>query len=311
MERAPKKHMGLLCVALSAFFLFNPVVALVDILPDIVGYLLLLIGTMRLSDLSETIGDAARRFRIMIAVGAGEILAWYLTHISMNARIDELNRYEYPAAVMLFTFLPMLLRFCFLLPAFRDLFRGLEVLCDRFGCDALCKEGKKGRSAIESIAHKTRVFLLLQGIVTMLPELGALTCYFDPNGEPTSMAYWYRFISLYRTFAATIVLIVGIVWLVSFFKFLRLVLRQKAWLEAIHTHYCKEILTQTMMLRLRRVQACALLLCIGLPFAVSLRVGGLSVLPGAFVGSLYEAARSPRQELKPSCPRPPFAEIRE
>ena len=299
MEKIPKKHMGLLYVALAALFLFHPTVALVDVLPDAVGYLLLYIGVARLSDLSEPIADAAKRFRIMFFVGVGELLACYLTRVVMSERLNEMNRYEYPATIMLLTFVPVLFRLCFLIPAFRDFFKGLNTLADRFGADRLCTENQKGKSAIEVIQRKTMAFVILHSVFSMLPELAALTCYFDPNGEPSSLAYWYRFITLYRTVAVLLLLIVGIVWLISFIGFLRLVLRQNEWLEAIHSHYCKEVLTQTVMLRMRRVRLARLLICIGLPFTASLRMEGASVLPSGIFALFVLIALYPLGDLLP------------
>lgn len=281
MEQPPKKHMGLLYVALSAIFLFNPSVALVDPLPDAVGFLLLLIGVLRLADLSDRVSDAARGFRVMIFVGIGELLACYLTQVYMNGRMNEMHRYEHPAAVMLFSFVSIVLRFYFLLPAFRSLFSGIEALGERFGADALYTEDQKGRSACDVIKRRTTVFVILQALLSTLPELSALSGFFSPDGDTKPMMDWYRFVTLFRTVAVLASMIVGIVWLISFVRFMRCVLRQTDFLERVHVHYCTEILTQTLMLRMRRVRLARLLLGLGLPFTACLRIGGASVLPGA------------------------------
>ena len=281
MEKAPKKHMGLLYVALSALFLFKPTVALIDVLPDVVGYLLLFVGVARLSDLSERILDAAGRFRIMIFVGVGEILAWYLIHVAMNDRLGEMNRYEQPVAVLLFAFVFLVLRCWFLIPAFRDLFTGLDALAERFDADALSGNDGKRRSRLDATRRATVRFVILQSVLSVLPELSVLTSFEIEAGNQLIRFDWYRFITLFRSVALLISAVVGILWLIGFLRLFKKVLGQNAWLERIHTHYCREILTQTVMLRMRRVRIARLLLCIGLPFAASLRIGGISMLPGA------------------------------
>jgi hypothetical protein len=282
METTPKKHMGLLYVALSAVFLFNPTVMLVDVLPDFIGYILLCVGLVRLCDLSDRMAYAARRFRTMIVVGIGEVLIGYLVRVRMSARIGEMHDFEYRVAILLFTFLPLVFRYTLFVPAVRDFFKGLDTLSERFGGDALCRDSGGKGSAIDRISRKTVRFLILQGLLSLAPELPALTLFYLPNGElPTFVIDWYHYVTFFRTVGFVLSLVAGIAWLTSFIRFMRHVLRENDFLERLHSRYCDEILTQTLTLRLRRVRYARILLCVGLPFTVSLRIGGVRALSSA------------------------------
>ena len=52
MQIRPRKRMGFLLIALSALFLFNPDIAVFDLLPDVFGYILLSLGLSSLSYLN-------------------------------------------------------------------------------------------------------------------------------------------------------------------------------------------------------------------------------------------------------------------
>ena len=68
------RGMGFICLALGGIFLFNPIVAVVDVLPNVIGYLLIYAGLWRLADLNDEFASAHRLSRIMIWVGLLEII---------------------------------------------------------------------------------------------------------------------------------------------------------------------------------------------------------------------------------------------
>ena len=81
MDRQRKQGWGLLFAACC--FLWNPVIGVTDILPDAVGYLLLMLGLSALADLdrSEQLLDAQKAFRAMLWVSLGQIAAELLVHV--------------------------------------------------------------------------------------------------------------------------------------------------------------------------------------------------------------------------------------
>ena len=77
-----KKHIntvfpfGLICASL--LFFFNPNVQLVDVLPDLFGYILLVKGLYYLADLNEAIGEARARFTKMYFVEVAKLIVFLM-----------------------------------------------------------------------------------------------------------------------------------------------------------------------------------------------------------------------------------------
>ena len=62
-------------IGLSLIFLFNPNIAVIDVLPDFIGYILISLALIKLSDINETIAEAASLFNKMILIDAAKIFA--------------------------------------------------------------------------------------------------------------------------------------------------------------------------------------------------------------------------------------------
>ena len=133
-----KFNIGFICVALAGIFLCDPMIGFADRFPDVIGYLLLCIGLSKLSDLNESIADATGRFRVMLLVGVGQLVASYILHVVMVEKVNLTNPYERPVAILLCSFVVAVLRCYFLIPAFRDLFKGIGRLAELHGNRALC-----------------------------------------------------------------------------------------------------------------------------------------------------------------------------
>ena len=78
MALAKKKKrgdLGFMSIALASIFFFNANINIIDILPDIIGYIIISIALVSLSFLNEDIDKAGRFFRYMIIVEACKFLS--------------------------------------------------------------------------------------------------------------------------------------------------------------------------------------------------------------------------------------------
>ncbi|MBR3894017.1 MAG: hypothetical protein IKJ35_02605 [Clostridia bacterium] len=275
---AKQNRIGFGMLTLSGLFLFNPVVGYVDVLPDAVGFFLLWVGLYRLADLNDKIAEASRRFRILFFIGLGELFVTYLLHVSMPARASQMNVYERPASILLFSFVLLLSRWMLLIPAFRDLFGGLQHLAEKYDGGELLTE-KRGKTRIERMIRHSTVFVILQTLLATLPEAAILTAV--ENNEK-----WYEFIMLFRVTGAMIATVVSIVWLTYFLSCAFRLLRAEAWRERLGKAYAEEILPQTEMLALRRTSVVFLLFNVAVLFTLNLRVDFYAALPGAVAAIL-------------------------
>ncbi len=285
MQSIKGSQMGLGMIALSGILLFNPVVGYLDVLPDAIGFLLLWVGLYRLADLNDRIGDAMRRFRILFFIGVGELLVTYLLYVAMPARAAEMNPYERPVSILLFSFVMLLCRWLLLIPALRDLFGGLQRLSEKYDGEALLAE-KNGKTRFERLIRHSTVFVVLQSLLSVLPEASILTS-FEHDAKSTSFLFdWYEFIELFRLAAGLICAVIGVIWLASFLNCCRHLLREHEWIGRVRNAYVTEILPQTDLLAVRRYSAVFLLLNVAILFTFHLRVDHHTALPGAVAAIL-------------------------
>ncbi|MBQ9748233.1 MAG: hypothetical protein IJV98_05560 [Clostridia bacterium] len=100
-------------------FLFNPHINIVDVLPDVIGYILILHGLFKISDLERNLQSARRRFLNLAWLSAAKLACLLITPI-----FDE-------TLYLIFTFCFGLLEMMWMIPAFIDLFAGIAFLEDR------------------------------------------------------------------------------------------------------------------------------------------------------------------------------------
>ena len=182
-----------------------------DFLPDIIGWLLITVDISALADLNDDIAEAQSSFRRMLWVGLARIAAELLIFVFLGNTSDKLNPYERPVWTLLLAFSFAVLELCFLLPAFRNFWRGISALSECGGArNGLATPNRRGRSLCDRMAAVTVVFLLLHAVLTVLPELTVLTVFRREGVYNTSL---YRFRDLFRGVSAVASGAVGLVFL--------------------------------------------------------------------------------------------------
>lgn len=284
-----KKNMGLFSVLLSALFLFNPIYGFRDMLPNCIGYLLLWTGLGALGDLNDSIFESAQRFRILFWADIGVVLAQFLLHGILAQKIEEMNVYEYPMLILLFTSLQFLLHLLVLIPAFRKLFAGMDWLAVKHGSEALSAE-KHGKSRSERMGILTTVFVAVSSVAMLLPELTVLASFEYERENPLFSFDWYNYVDLLRFVASAVSLLVGFVWLFFYYRYFKVALHDRDWLDSLCTEYRVKVLPKHKMLTMRTFSTAFLLLRVGAVFLIKLRINHHSVLPGVICAFLVAIA---------------------
>ena len=114
-------------------FLFNPHINVIDVLPDVIGYLLILKGLSRLSDLNRDIASARAKFRRLSWVALFKLLLSFMTSGVLNDALYELglsilvDLFD-STMVLVFVFAFGVMELMYLIPAFISLFEGISFL---------------------------------------------------------------------------------------------------------------------------------------------------------------------------------------
>ncbi len=186
---------------LSVIFLFNPIISVIDIFPDFIGYLFLLKFFHKMSYTNDNVNDLCKSIKILSLITGLKIISLLL--MPALAVLDQ-------AMYLVFSFVFAILECVFGIPLINKLF-------DTFSDIALYESNTKcaNNTLVKNItigAFVTRLAL------ASLPDFTFLSI---SNGVDTQTGInLLQFRPLLFTLSVFVSLIVGIVWLVFIFKYI-------------------------------------------------------------------------------------------
>ena len=191
------------CLIIAAIFWFNPLVSNVDVLPDLVSYLLVLKAFSKLSYIHEYANELCIATKKMCIVSGAKILSIYL--------VSSLD----PSMSMLLSFSFCVVEMIFGIPFFVKLFNAFSHLipAENGELNAIA-EGRLKRFTITAFA--------LRLVLAFLPDLTALSLN-DALAFDADFTY-LRFKPLFIGFSVIVSLAINIVWLIQFIKFTKKVI---------------------------------------------------------------------------------------
>ncbi len=148
------------CMA-GALFLLNPNFNLIDILPDAIGFMLIVSGLRAFEAASPSIAEARNRFQKLLRISLLRIAALPMIFIVGD------NEKTF---ILIFTFVFALIETFYLLPAFHYFYDGTAYLSVRFGGESIKKSPPRVITAI---------FMIARGALNVLPELRYLPTQYE------------------------------------------------------------------------------------------------------------------------------------
>ena len=278
-----RRKLGIYWCIPAMLFLFNPVVAFVDILPDAIGYFLLCIGLRQTADLNGRIDEARTGFQKMLYISLGALAAEYYLYGVLPESAGQMNAYETPVWILLCSFILLVLQWIFLIPALRELFIGMEMLSREQSGEKTLE--KRGKSIYERLASFSAIFVILQSTLSCLPELSVLTP-FEVEAERLPFD-WYAFVGLFRMVAGVAAFVIGVIWLFRAVRALTVFLKNRTLMQMLESAYADEVLPRTGVLTLRRIRFSFVFFILGSIFMLNLRIDFESVLPSYLMGILF------------------------
>ncbi|MBQ1231986.1 MAG: hypothetical protein IIX86_00495 [Clostridia bacterium] len=285
MQIRPRKRMGFLLIALSPLFLFNPDIAVFDLLPDVIGYMMLSMGLSSLSYLNHHFEESAKRFHRMVAISAAR-LAFVVVLFGL------VNSTDRPTTMLLGNFVFGVLELMTLLPAYSHLFEGLIYAGSRVGVGksvfrptAAAKlwsliikrksefDGNTAVTATESFSFMTAVFAVLKVTLNVLPEFSVLTEHSD------KAINLYVYVWMFRVAAVLLGAVIGIVWLLLALRYYFGVLRDREFVDALHAQYMRDVYPNKDLFVARRYKLGSFFLLLGMMLSLDLPMDGVNILP--------------------------------
>ncbi len=268
-----KKQISFLPIALSLIFLVNPNISIIDIFPDLIGYILLCYNITKLADINDTMAEALAIFKRVIFLDGAKLLAlMWIFGISVTS--------ERNSSLLLWSFVFGVLEIVFVIPAFLKLFKGMTELGYVYDNSSIISN-KKGTCNRRSFTDKCRTFTLFFIVVkislSVLPELSDLTSteYYVNHG----MTNMYRYIGIMRFLAFVPVMVIGIIWIGKIIAYFCRIDRDSTFIEAINKNYEERLVSRTGLFVKRNINVAFILLVIAIAFSFDFRLDNINLLP--------------------------------
>lgn len=181
---------------IAALFLFNPIISVFDIFPDVIGYLLIMKGLSEASYVFDNADETKLMFKTMSVVSVFKLICLIILPFT-DATM-----------ALVFSFSFAILEFIFGISAYQKLFDTISYVYLRCGEESSIPK-------CEKLKKFTVIFFIVRIICSTVPDLFALFLS-DPQ-----KSWMYRFRMLFFILLTIVALIFGIIWLartVSFFK---------------------------------------------------------------------------------------------
>ncbi len=277
--------LGLGYMIAGACFLISPMLAIVDVLPDFIGYALILKGIYCLSDMNDSISEAARLFRRMIILGLVRLALVFFVYGMASPT-------EQPTLQLLCSFVLAVLDCMTLIPAWKYFSNGLIYLATRHegtavfdkqypGARKRVPEGSKSRT--EKVTSFTLFFLVAREVFSVLPEFAVLT-HEKGGAEEGNRIMAYEYIGLMRQMCALVVVVLAIIWLVKFIRYMKHLMKDTPFFENLRHKYEAEVLTRPELFARRGVKAALVFLCVGFVFTVDFFMDNICITPDFLFG---------------------------
>ena len=269
--------LSLWAVLVGSIFLISPMFAVVDVLPDFVGYAFILFGVSKFADMNDKIAEAAKYFRRLVILGIVRMVAILFVY-GMASPVER------PTLQLLCSFVLCVLDCMALIPGWKQLSGGLLYLATRHEGQAIFdvsyknKPTKNTKTLLERTTKATIVFLVLREVLSVLPEFAVLTAE-EGGAEVATRTSLYEFIGFMREVCGAVVLIWGIVWLIGFLRFGLHLGKDKVFFDGMRAKYQTEVLTKPDLFARRGVKRAMVFMCIGLVFSVDFFLADLATFP--------------------------------
>ena len=272
---------GLLTCGL--IFFCNPNINIVDVVPDCIGCLLIVVALTKLGDLCADIGEAKRAFTTLFWITLSKLPAVILLLWITGKNANEETMW------LVFTFCYAVGETVFALRAFSLLFDGLAYLGSRqdggeflyvWQTKPTGDTSRRTRSKrIENLMRLTSGFLVIKALLYTLPEFCRLSSY-DSLGyiTPEGLAL-SGFYSLFVGASVLLGLIIGIVWLCKVLGYVRHIAKHTDFWNDLYRQYETDVLPRTGIFVMRRMHAFCALISAAAIFSVDFYLDEVNCLP--------------------------------
>ena len=263
--------MGITFLMVGFIFFFLPNLTIIDILPDFLGCILIMVGLNKLADLTPGLAEAKRAFLKALYIYIAKFLLMFTVPFFGNSD---------GGYILIFSFSFAILEMIFVLPAFSTLLNGFVYLGDRTNASILFKN----QSEFSTI---TKLFLITRSTLAFVPDLAYIS---NPESSGIVVLNGGFYISNFRTLLVganfLITGILGIVWLYYALRYFLGIKNDRILMSALEEKYKTEILPQEGLFTRRNIKNGFVFITVGGILMFDLLIDNVNVIPD-FLGAFF------------------------
>lgn len=267
-KRMPPIHS--LLIIIGTFFFFNPNLSVLDVLPDFIGAVLIVIGTLHLADIEDRAKDAQKALSILALVDACKMLTLLLLGDASG------------------TVWPLIFTFCFGIGEGALFAYGMAKLFSAITYQAMRHSCERLYTGFSSLVGLTVLVAILKNLLVMLPELTGLSTDYGfieniAGTEAQVSEFIYKALTILNLVVTTLY---GFGWWIYMVRYFKAVGKEKEFLAALDEKYYQEVGCKHEVLTYRALKTAGLLFTLGLIMLLPLRLDGNDLLPDFGAGAL-------------------------
>ncbi len=286
--------MNIKYIIIGLFFLLNPNVNIIDVLPDLIGCAFILRGIMNCTELNQNFKSAYVSFKRLLWIEIVKIPCLLLYFIVGS---NDMVWY------LIFSFAFGVFEIALFAKAFAAMFDGIAYTsipsADTDEYDALVNEpsigdGKKAKlpakGSVDYVRLLTIVFVAVKAVFCILPDLTLLST--GTYGEVTENGIfsWADYRDIFTALACAVVLIFGVYWFVTLRKYFKGLSENKEYMKSLKKDYEDALGKDSLFILKKKLYFAFSSFIIGAIFCVSLNLDGINYLPRALCGVMFAIA---------------------
>ncbi len=283
--------------------LANPVINVVDVLPDAIGFFLIAAGMTKTSYFIDELSKA-REFFIKLG---------FLESVKLLSIVSV--PYISGSGKLLLSFVFGLIELMWIIPAVNAFFEGLAFMGLWYSGDSIyaskTKTNHKTKEKIKTVKDYILFFYVLRVCATVFPELTELQMY-DNLGEVSALSIrLVNYKSSLYILMGFLVTVCGIIFIIKTAGYFGHISKDKKLAEALDTKYKNDILTNTKMFLAKNMKTALIVFMFSAIFEFVIAADGVNLIVGLIPSAmLIISACIIRKYLKKTVILIPFAGVR-
>lgn len=266
--------LGLKYIVWGLVFLMNPNFNIIDILPDFIGYLLIIRGLYAAASIYPHFRDSSTYFRYLTIISVIKTLSIPVIFIISATEITW---------ILLLAFIFACLEIFYGVLAFSKLFEGIYYSAER-------GEGSEIFVGYDNIRLFTIVFVCFKPIASVLPELTSLSSSEYGTVTETGIVSLAQLRLPLTILVVAISLVVGIVWFVMARKYFKRLLADGQYLSSLAEKYARFRSESPHLVDRRTVLSAVSVFAVAAILSLELKLDGVNYIPDFIAGISFIAA---------------------